>query len=90
MLFDQQFGMTPNVFICLCYASAALIFKGDRVLHPSSFKNLSQAFGAGVEKFFDLFSRDLLGLRAELQRPRRPPKLPHLWPPKLLHLAGVS
>jgi len=23
-------------------------------------------------------------------RPRRPPKLPHLWPPKLLHLAGVS
>lgn len=22
--------------------------------------------------------------------PRRPPKLPHLWPPKLLHLAGVS
>ena len=68
MLFDQQFGMTPNVFICLCYASAALIFKGDRVLHPSSFKNLSQAFGAGVEKFFDLFSRDLLGLRAELQR----------------------
>jgi hypothetical protein len=21
--------------------------------------------------------------------PRRPPKLPHLWPPKLLHLAGV-
>lgn len=21
---------------------------------------------------------------------RRPPKLPHLWPPKLLHLAGVS
>ena len=23
-------------------------------------------------------------------QPRRPPKLPHLWPPKLLHLAGVS
>jgi EAL domain-containing protein (putative c-di-GMP-specific phosphodiesterase class I) len=21
--------------------------------------------------------------------PRRPPKLPHFWPPKLLHLAGV-
>ncbi len=24
-----------------------------------------------------------------LTAPRRPPKLPHLWPPKLLHLAGV-
>jgi hypothetical protein len=23
-------------------------------------------------------------------RPRRPPKLPHPWPPKLLHLAGVN
>ncbi len=23
-------------------------------------------------------------------KPRRPPKLPHLWPPKLLHLAGVN
>ena len=22
--------------------------------------------------------------------PRRPPKLPHPWPPKLLHLAGVN
>ena len=22
--------------------------------------------------------------------PRRPPKLPHLWPLKLLHLAGVN
>lgn len=23
-------------------------------------------------------------------KPRRPPKLPHPWPPKLLHLAGVN
>ena len=37
----------------------------------------------------------LFGLRpsqpkCHMHRPRRPPKLPHLWPPKLLHLAGVS
>ena len=30
------------------------------------------------------------GLLRGAFRPRRPPKLPHLWPPKLLHLAGVS
>ena len=26
----------------------------------------------------------------EPSKPRRPPKLPHPWPPKLLHLAGVN
>ena len=32
----------------------------------------------------------LIGREATAPHPRRPPKLPHLWPPKLLHLAGVS
>ena len=28
--------------------------------------------------------------QARAAMPRRPPKLPHLWPLKLLHLAGVN
>ena len=34
-------------------------------------------YGALIRRFWTLI-------------PRRPPKLPHLWPPKLLHLAGVN
>lgn len=67
-LFDQQFGMTPNVFICLCYAITAQILTGDRVIHLSSFEKLSQAFGGAVEHFFTLFAQDLPGLRTELQQ----------------------
>ena len=39
-----------------------------------------QHFAAAPQAFFEAWKRG----------PRRPPKLPHLWPPKLLHLAGVS
>ena len=66
-LFEQQFGMTPNVFICLSYAITAQIVKGHRVIHIRSFDKLGQAFGTAVERFFALFARDYAGLRTELQ-----------------------
>ncbi len=42
--------------------------------------------GAGLVVFVPWLVHSLPNLNPE---PRRPPKLPHLWPPKLLHLAGV-
>jgi len=36
------------------------------------------------------FARILWLGRERSLNPRRPPKLPHPWPPKLLHLAGVN
>ena len=52
-----------------------------------------------LRQLLKLDKADALSRLSELARssrssnghvPRRPPKLPHLWPPKLLHLAGVS
>lgn len=67
-MFDQQFGMDPKTFICLCYVITVTVLAGDRIIHLSHLDKLTKAFGAAVERFFALFARDLPGLRQELQQ----------------------
>ncbi|MDQ1259350.1 MAG: lactoylglutathione lyase [Pseudomonadota bacterium] len=43
-----------------------------------------------LQRSIDFYTQALGMSLLRTTDPRRPPKLPHLWPPKLLHLAGVS
>lgn len=45
--------------------------------------------GAGVCGLYQLHKLLQLGADLTLLEPRRPPKVPHLWLPKLLHLAAL-
>ena len=57
---------------------------------------VNKALAEMGELFAGMYEDDIKGGRPSiapeklLRAPRRPPKLPHPWPPKLLHLAGVN
>ena len=69
-LFVKRLGMEPETFLCLCYAAYVPVVNGSNTMALDEFAPLRRRFGSDVDRFFDEFSRDLLGLRAELQRQR--------------------
>lgn len=70
-LFIERLGIEPDTFLCLCYATHVPVVSRSHTMElDSDFAPLRRRFGADVDRFFDEFSRDLLGLRVELQRQR--------------------
>ncbi len=67
-LFLQQFGMDPQDFICLSYVFMAAVLGDNKVVDPNTFSALRQALHPAMDRFFEIFSRDLQSLQLELQQ----------------------
>ncbi|MGJ7487722.1 GapS1 family protein [Variovorax sp. LT2P21] len=65
--FREVMGMEPDVFIDLAYALYAAVLDGKMPLGSDWLSPWRPAYGAAVDRMYELFVRDLLGLRAELQ-----------------------
>ncbi|MDG0836160.1 hypothetical protein [Roseateles saccharophilus] len=62
---------------------------GEALLRASVCVEFGHARLEGHQAFAPMDAR-LQAMERGGTRPRRPPKVPHLWPLKLLHLAGVN
>lgn len=66
--FIDRFEIEPHEFLCLCYAAYVPVLNQELVFNQVYFEPLRAHFGESVNRFFQEFSRDLPGLRAELRR----------------------
>ena len=65
--FREVMGLEPSSFIDLTYAMYAAVLSGKIALPPDWLQRLRPHYGADVEQMYDLFVRDLAGLRKELR-----------------------
>lgn len=65
--FREVIGMEPNVFIDLAYGLYAAVLDGKMPLGSDWLSPWRPTYGAAVDRMYELFVRDLPGLRAALQ-----------------------
>jgi hypothetical protein len=65
--FREVIGMEPNVFIDLAYGLYATVLDGKMPLGPDWLAPWRPTYGVAIDRMYELFVRDLPGLRAELQ-----------------------
>ncbi|CAN7485653.1 zonular occludens toxin domain-containing protein [Acidovorax sp. LjRoot74] len=84
---EQQLKENRPVYFHGFKAKQVLLDWGWQEFDPKRWQDLPDGSICVMDECQNEFPAKVQG---ELPDPRRPPKLPHLWPPKLLHLAGVS
>lgn len=66
--FRTAFGMEPDTFIDLAFALYAMVLSGNLPMQPDPLAVCRPHYGNAVDKIYEIFVRDLVGLRTELQR----------------------
>lgn len=65
--FREVMGMEPNVFIDLAYGFYAAVLEGKMPLGSDWLSPFRPTYGAAIDRMYELFVRDLPGLRIALQ-----------------------
>lgn len=66
--FEKRIGMTPDEFMCICYALYAPVISGNMIIKKDYFSPLMPVYGDAIGCFMSEFARNLQELRSELRK----------------------
>jgi hypothetical protein len=66
--FREAFGMEPDEFLVLSFALYAAVLNGDVPFSRDWMTPLRAKYGQKIDRIFDVLTRDVVGLREELQK----------------------
>ncbi|EHP44209.1 hypothetical protein OR16_04507 [Cupriavidus basilensis OR16] len=66
--FRDALGVEPNVFLDLVYGLYAAVLIGEMPFNGDWLSPFRRTYGADVDRVYDIFVRDLISLRCELQK----------------------